>query len=62
MANSVQRSNTALQTTAPQANFPEQFLKKYESHFKHLTLKRPRRGQVLPLASMRSLWGFARGE
>ena len=62
MANSVQRSNTARQTTAPQANFPEHFQQKYESHLKHLTLKRPRRGQVLPLASMRSLWGFARGE
>ena len=39
MANSVQRSNTARQTTAPQADFPEHFLKKYESHPKHLTLK-----------------------
>ena len=62
MADRVQRSNSALQTIAPQANFTEHCLKKYESHFKHLTLKRPRRGQVLPLASMRSLWGFARGE
>ena len=39
MANSVQRSNTARQTTAPQADFPGHFLKKYESHLKHLTLK-----------------------
>ena len=39
MANSVQRSNTARQTTAPQADFPEHFLQKYESHLKHLKLK-----------------------
>ena len=39
MANTVQRSNTARQTTAPQANFPEHFLLKYQSHLKHLTLK-----------------------
>ena len=39
MANRVQRSNTALQTTAPQANFPEHFQQKYQSHLKHLTLK-----------------------
>ena len=39
IANTVQRSNTARQTTAPQANFPEHFLQKYQSHLKHLLLK-----------------------
>ena len=39
MANTVPQSNTARQTTAPQANFPEHFLQKYESHLKHLKLK-----------------------
>ena len=39
MANSVQRSNTARQTTAPQANFPEHFLQKYQSYLNHLKLK-----------------------
>ena len=39
MANSVQRSNAARQTTASEANFPEHFQQKYQSHLKHLTLK-----------------------
>ena len=39
MANTVPQSNTARQTTAPQSNFPEHFLQKYERHLKHLTLK-----------------------
>ena len=39
MANTVPQSNTARQTTAPQANFPEHFQQKYQSHLKHLKLK-----------------------
>ena len=39
MANTVPQSNTARQTTAPQANFPEHFQQQYQSHLKHLKLK-----------------------
>ena len=39
MANTVPQSNTARQTTVPQANFPEHFQQKYQSHLKHLKLK-----------------------
>ena len=35
MANTVQRSNTARQTTAPQTNFREHFQHQYQSHLKH---------------------------